>query len=46
MEIIDNGDDDYDIDFGTLKIADLGLAKELDTNKLAQTVCGTPMFMA
>lgn len=30
----------------TIKIADLGYARELDTTSLASTICGTPMTMA
>lgn len=29
-----------------LKIADLGFSRELDKNNLAQTMCGTPLYMA
>lgn len=29
-----------------LKIADLGFSRELEINNLAQTMCGTPLYMA
>jgi len=35
-----------DIDFGYLKIADFGFAREIGPNDLAQTLCGTPLYMA
>ncbi|KAF0972122.1 hypothetical protein FDP41_009818 [Naegleria fowleri] len=35
-----------DVDFGFLKIADFGFAREIGPNDLAQTLCGTPLYMA
>ncbi|KAL9643285.1 hypothetical protein ABK040_014741 [Willaertia magna] len=35
-----------DMEFGNLKIADFGFAREIKENDLAQTLCGTPLYMA
>jgi len=35
-----------DVDFGFLKIADFGFAREIAPTDLAQTLCGTPLYMA
>lgn len=31
---------------GTIKIADLGFAKEIETDALSKTLCGSPLYMA
>jgi serine/threonine protein kinase len=33
-------------DFQTLKLADFGMARSLDQNELAATMCGSPLYMA
>jgi len=33
-------------DFNTLKISDFGFAKIIGSENLAETICGSPMYMA